>query len=66
MEETIQENTSDITKMGTEEVDLLSLEISAKINEIGKEALEKMNKVLQNYGLMAEMSVGFGPLNKKE
>lgn len=61
-----RERKVDINQMPMEQVDELSRQVGLKIDEICKEASEKINKLLAIYGLpAAKIAISFDKLDKK-
>jgi len=56
----------DVNKMSLEQADLLSQQISEKIGQIQKDALEKMLRILNIYGMTCELFVTIKKLEEKE
>lgn len=56
----------DVSKMSVEQADLLSQQIGEKIGQIQKDALEKMLRILNIYGMTCELSVTIKKLEDKE
>jgi hypothetical protein len=55
----------DVNALTLERADELSKQIGDKVIQIQTEALEKINKVLNVYGLKAEMAVEISKLEEK-
>ena len=56
----------DVSKLSLEQADLLSQQIGEKIGQIQKDALEKMLRILNIYGMTCELSVTIKKLEEKE
>jgi hypothetical protein len=56
----------DVNKMSLEQADLLSQQIGEKISQIQKDALEKMLRILNIYGMTCELSITIKKLEEKE
>lgn len=55
----------DVEKLSLEQADLLSQQIGEKIAEIQKDALERMNRILNIYGMTCELSATIRKLEEK-
>jgi len=56
----------DINKLNTEEAEQLSTDLGAKVREICDEACEKANKILNIYGMKAQMQIVINEINEKK
>ena len=56
----------DVNKLSTERAEELSGQIGEKVVQIQKDALEKLNRVLNVYGMAAELSIKIVKLEEKE
>jgi len=56
----------DVNKMSLEQADLLSQQIGEKIGQIQKDALEKMLRILNIYGMTCELFVTIKKLEEKD
>lgn len=55
----------DVNKLDKEQADLLSQQIGEKVIQIQKESLEKMNRILNVYGMAAELSIKIGKIKEE-
>jgi len=56
----------DINKLNTEEAEQLSTDLGAKVREICDEACEKANKILNIYGMKAQMQIVINEINEEK
>lgn len=55
----------DIEKIDNKDIDLLSQQLGEKVRTIVDEAIDKVNQLLNIYGLQAKMQIALEPKEKK-
>lgn len=60
-----RERKVDLNKMSVEEVDVLSVQLGAKMKAICDEAVAKANAILNIYGASAKMQIEISELDQK-
>jgi hypothetical protein len=61
----IKENSVNLDDLPDAELDELSKNMGVQINDIAKDASQRMNAILTQYGLTVELSVSFRPTTKE-
>lgn len=55
----------DISNLSLEQADSLAQQVGPKVREICDEAIEKANKILNIYGMKAQMQIAISGINEE-